>query len=468
MAVLKYDSEDEKKSLTVWDRLSGPEKEEVFAFCEGYRDFLDRGKTEREVADEVIKMARSKGFCDLREKTVLHPGDRVFSVNRHKEIVLAVVGKQPPERGLALVGAHTDSPRIDLKPEPLFEDGHLSLFKTHYYGGIKKYQWVGIPLSLHGLVARQDGNVVPVRLGEHPGDPVFTITDLLPHLSKDQMEKKMSEGIAGEALNILVGSIPAEGAEVKHRVKQGVIEHLKKMYGIEEEDFISAELEAVPAWPARDVGFDRSLLGAYGQDDRSCAYAAVRALLEIDSPEKTAVVLLADKEEIGSVGSTGMESAFFENFVAELIAAGNKNYSDLLLRRALSASSALSADVSAALDPNYEEVMDKLNAARIGRGVVVARYTGTRGKSGSSEAGAEFVARIRKIFNREGIYWQTGELGKVDQGGGGTIAYLLAAYNMDVLDCGVAILGMHSPFEVAGKADIFMTYRAYKAFMQTI
>ncbi|MCL5057529.1 MAG: aminopeptidase [Actinobacteria bacterium] len=469
MAVLNYDAQDEKKGLTVWDKLTSQEKEEVFTFCEGYREFLDRGKTEREVTGEVVKMARDKGFCDLWEKKGLKPGDRIFSVNRNSEIVLAVVGRQPLENGLGLVGAHIDSPRIDLKPEPLYQDGPLSLFKTHYYGGIKKYQWVSIPLSLHGVVARQDGTIAEIRLGDQPGDPVFTITDLLPHLAKDQMEKKMSEGIVGEALNILAGGIPVEGDGVKHRIKQGVLNHLRDKYGIVEEDFISAELEAVPAWPAKDVGFDRSLLGGYGQDDRVCAYTAVRALLDMgDNLERTAVVLLSDKEEVGSTGNTGMQSAFFENFVAEMLAARINSYSDLLLRRTLSSSYALSADVNAALDPNYEEVMDKLNSARVNRGVVITKYTGSRGKSGSNEASAEFVARVRSIFNSAGVYWQTGELGKVDQGGGGTIAYLLAAYNMDVLDCGTAILGMHSPFEVAGKADIFMTYRAYRAFLKNI
>jgi len=469
VAVLKFEKESEKSRLTVWDMLSDSQREEAFAFCEGYRQFLDRGKTEREVVDFAVSMAREKGFCDLSEKSGLLPGDKVYSVNRRKEMVLAVVGQESLERGLRLVGAHIDSPRLDLKPEPLYEDeGHLSLMKTHYYGGIKKYHWVGIPLSLHGVVVKGDGTVVKVSLGDAPGEPVFTITDLLPHLSKDQMEKKMSEGIAGEALNILVGGIPVKDREVKQRIKQGVINRLGDMYGISEEDFISAELQAVPAWPARDVGFDGGLLGAYGQDDRVCSYAALRALMEIETSARTAAVLLADKEEIGSTGNTGMQSAFLENFVAELVAGRDEKYTDLSLRRCLAASCGLSADVNAALDPNYEEVMDKLNASRIGRGVVLTRYTGVRGKSGSSEAGAEFVGRVRGLFNGQGVYWQTGELGKVDQGGGGTIAYLLAAYNMDVVDCGVALLGMHSPFEVASKADIFMTYRAYSAFLQHI
>jgi len=470
VAVLKFEKENEKSRLTVWDTLSDSQREEAFAFCEGYRQLLDRGKTEREVVDFAVTMARAKGFLDLSEKTRLQPGDKVYSVNRRKEMVLAVMGEEPMENGIRLVGAHIDSPRLDLKPEPLYEDdGHLALMKTHYYGGIKKYQWVGIPLSLHGFVAKGDGSSLEISLGDAPGDPVFTITDLLPHLSKDQMEKKMSEGIAGEALNILVGGIPVKDREVKKRIKQGVLNLLGNMYGICEEDFISAELQVVPAWPARDVGFDRSLLGAYGQDDRVCAYAALKALIDLDTtPTRTAVVLLADKEEIGSAGNTGMQSAFLENFMAELVARRDDIFSDLSLRRCLAASCGLSADVNAALDPNYEEVMDKLNASRVGQGVVLTRYTGVRGKSGSSEAGAEFVGRVRSLFNSQGVYWQTGELGKVDQGGGGTIAYLLAAYNMDVVDCGAAILGMHSPFEVASKADILMTYRAYRAFLQYI
>ncbi|MFZ5649743.1 MAG: aminopeptidase [Bacillota bacterium] len=466
MAVLRYQADGDKKNLTVWDRLTDRERGDVFEFCEEYKDFLNRGKTEREVVELAVDIAVKAGFTEFKNRGSLNPGDRVFMINRHKEIALAVIGKDNTKGGIRLVGAHIDSPRLDLKPEPLYEDGYLSLVKTHYYGGVKKYHWVGIPLSLHGVVARENGSTVKITIGEDPGDPVFTITDLLPHLSRDQMEKKMSEGIVGEALNILVGSIPVRDGEVRRRIKQAVLNRIDELYGIREEDFISAELQAVPAWPARDVGIDRSLLGSYGQDDRVCAFTALRALTDIPPPEKTAVVLLADKEEIGSAGNTGMQSAFLENFVAELLAGQNHGYSDLMLRRALSGSSALSADVNAALDPNYEEVMDKLNACRIGRGVVITRYTGARGKSGSSEAGAEFVAGVRGLFNREGIYWQSGELGKVDQGGGGTIAYLLAAYNMDVLDCGVAILGMHSPFEVAGKADIYMAYRAYRAFLQ--
>jgi aspartyl aminopeptidase len=468
VAVLKFEKGNDKVPLTVWDRLSAQERGWVFAFCNEYREFLDRCKTERETVDFVVSLAGEKGFTDFQGKTTLKPGDRVFLVNRHKEVVLAVIGQDAFSRGIRLIGAHIDSPRLDLKPEPIYEDGHLSLMKTHYYGGIKKYQWVGMPLALHGIAARADGSVIKIVVGEAPGDPVFTITDLLPHLSKDQLEKKMSEGIAGEALNILTGSIPLAGEDIKQRIKQGVLDHLEKTYSLTEEDLISAELEVVPAWPARDVGFDRGLLAAYGQDDRSCAYCAFRALLDLGVPSRTAVVLLADKEEVGSAGNTGMQSAFFENSLADLIACSDRTYNDRMLRKTLASSSAISADVNAALDPNYEEVMDKLNAARLGRGVVLTKYTGSRGKSGSSEAGAEFMARVRGVFNGAGVIWQTGELGKVDQGGGGTIAYLMAASNMDVVDCGVPLLGMHSPFEVASKADIFMTYRAYRVFLEKI
>lgn len=467
MTILKFDRENNQSAM-LWDRFSSEEREETFSFCEKYKDFLDKGKTEREAVEYVISKARNLGFTEIDDKKSLKPGDRVFSVNRHKEVALAVIGQKPTDYGISLIGAHLDSPRLDLKPEPLYEEEDLSLMKTHYYGGIKKYQWVGIPLSLHGIVAREDGSVVKINLGETPGDPVFTITDLLPHLAKDQMEKKMSEGIVGEALNILAGSMPLEGKEAKQRIKQGVLSYLKDSFGFGEEDLISAELQLVPAWAARDVGFDRGLLAGYGQDDRVCAYCAFSALAELAVPPRTAVVLLVDREEVGNAGNTGMQSAFFENFLADIIVARNEDDNHRFLRKALSLSCAISADVNAAIDPNYEEVMDKLNASRLGRGVVLTKYTGSRGKSGSSEARAEYVAMVRSVLNTAGVIWQTGELGKIDQGGGGTIAYLVAAYNMDVVDCGVALLGMHSPFEVASKGDIIMAYKAYKAFLQKI
>lgn len=467
MAVIKFDHENNQSAM-LWDRLSTEEREETFSFCEKYKDFLDNGKTEREAVDYLVSKARNLGFTEIGDKKSLNPGDRVFSVNRNKELALAVIGQKSTDHGINLIGAHLDSPRLDLKPEPLYEEEDLSLMKTHYYGGIKKYHWVGIPLSLHGIVAREDGSVVKISLGETPGDPVFTITDLLPHLAKDQMEKKMSEGIVGEALTILVGSIPLETREIKQRIKQAVISYLRDSYGLGEEDLISAELQLVPSWTARDVGFDRGLVAGYGQDDRVCAYCAFSAIAELAVPSRTAVVLLVDREEVGNAGNTGMQSSFFENFLMDIIVARNEDNNYRFLRKAMSLSCAISADVNAAIDPNYEEVMDKLNASRLGRGVVMTKYTGSRGKSGSSEARAEYVAMVRSVLNAAGVIWQTGELGKIDQGGGSTIAYLVAAYNMDVVDCGVALLGMHSPFEVASKADIIMAYRAYKAFLQKI
>lgn len=466
MAVIKY-VQGKEPPATIWETMTDGEINEVFSFCEEYKDFLDKGKTEREAAEYAVNMAQAEGFVDLCGKRELKAGDKVYAVNREKEVALAVIGREPYSFGMRVVGAHIDSPRLDLKPEPLIEDGTLALMKTHYYGGIKKYQWVSIPLALHGVAVREDGSAVRISTGDQPGDPVFTITDLLPHLAKDQMEKKMSEGVTGESLNILAGGIPLKDKEKKNKLKRMVLELLAKEYGIKEEDFISAELELVPAWTARDVGFDRSMLAAYGQDDRVCAYTACKALLDC-SPDRTAVVLLADKEEIGSTGNTGMQSSFLENFMAEIIARSSEPYNSLLLRRCLSASHALSADVNAALDPNYPDVMDKHNSAVLGQGVVLTKYTGSRGKSGSSEANAEFVAAVRGLFNKNGVYWQTGELGKIDQGGGGTVAYLMAAANMDVIDCGPALLGMHSPFEVASKVDIYMAYKAYRSFLQHI
>lgn len=465
MANLKFEQGQDKSPATAWDKLDRQQFQNVFAFNEGYKNFLNYAKTEREAVKTAIMAAEGRGFKNIAAFTSLKAGDRVYAVNRNKETVLAVIGKSPLSSGMNIVGAHIDSPRLDFKPQPYFEDSCLALAKTHYYGGVKKYHWVGMPLALHGVVIREDGSQVELNIGEKPGDPVFTITDLLPHLAKDQMEKKMTEGIAGEALNILIGGVPVSNREIKERFKQSVLDYMQVQMGISEEDFISAELEAVPAWPAGDIGFDRGLVAGYGQDDRVCAYTALQGLLEVEKTERTAVVLLTDKEEVGSMGSTGMQSTFFENFVAEMIALCGGAYSDLTLRRSLSGSRALSADVNAGLDPNYEGVMDKHNAARLGLGVVVTKYTGIRGKSGSSEAPAEFLARVRSIFNSGGVVWQTGELGKVDQGGGGTIAYLLANYNMDVVDCGVALLGMHSPFEVASKVDVYMAYRAYQAFL---
>jgi len=447
-----------------WDCLGEAEKAGVMAFAGDYKKFLDAAKTEREVIGVTVRHLNNVGFRPLNSMMKLKPGDRIYTVNRHKALIAAVIGKRSLEYGLNVVGAHADSPRLDLKPMPLFEDEEMAFFKTHYYGGIKKYQWLSIPLALHGIVVKANGDPVQVTVGERQGDPVFTIPDLLPHLAKDQMDKKMADAVPGENLNILVGGIPLPGSELKKRFKLAILEYMNREYGIVEEDLISAELELVPAWPAMDVGFDRSFVGGYGQDDRVCVYTALRALAETSLPERTALVLLSDKEEIGSSGNTGMESVFFTNTVREITARCVSNYNELTARRVLVNSLALSADVNAGFDPNYGDVSEKMNTARLGAGAVLTKYTGSRGKYESNDAHAEVVALVRKLFNEAGVIWQTGELGKVDQGGGGTIAHLLADHGMDVLDCGVALLGMHSPFEVASKVDIFMAYKGYKAF----
>ncbi|MBE3587875.1 MAG: aminopeptidase [Thermoanaerobacteraceae bacterium] len=460
-------SKDQHDRPAVWTKLDASGQQAAMDFAEEYRRFITGAKTERETISLAASLARRGGFVPLEGCPGLKPGDRVFSISRHKAMALAVVGTENLEGGLNIVGAHGDSPRLDLKPQPLYEEAGLALLKTHYYGGIKKYQWTGIPLALHGVIIRGDGQPVELVIGEKESDPVFTVADLLPHLAREQMEKKMSEAVSGESLNLLVGGIPVRSHEVRERVRQAVLERLAAQYGLSEEDFISAEIEAVPAWPARDLGLDRSMIGGYGQDDRVSVYTALRAILDLPAPSRTAVALFMDKEEIGSVGNTGMQSSFFTNFVAELAARCLPGYSELSLRRILARSRALSADVNAGLDPNYPEVMDKLNAARLGYGVVLTRYTGSGGKKGASDAHAEFMGYVRRLFNQQGVVWQSGLLGKVDQGGGGTIAYLLAQHGMDVVDCGVALLGMHSPFEVAHKGDIYMAYRGYRAFLGT-
>lgn len=455
----------EKEQQSAWAVHAREEQREaVFTFAERYKAFLDMAKTEREAAAVIVRAARENGFADLAGASSLAPGDRFYAVNRDKAVIMGRVGDLSPEAGFSIIGAHLDSPRLDLKPRPLYEDQGQALFKTHYYGGIKKYHWLAVPLALHGTVCRSDGQRLDLVIGEAPGEPVFTISDLLPHLAKDQAEKKLGEAFPGESLNLLVGSIPLGGAE-KDPVRQAVLEHLRRVYGLGADDLVSAEIEAVPAWKAADVGFDRGLVGGYGQDDRICAFAAVEALLAATTPAHTALVVLADKEEIGSAGNTGMHGAFFQNTAAEILARLGA-YSDLALRRALSASGALSADVNAALDPNFPDVMDKHNAARLGHGVVVTKYTGSRGKYAANDAHAEFVGAVLRTFNAAGVRWQSGELGKVDQGGGGTIAHIMAAHGMDVLDCGPALLSMHSPFEVASKVDLFEAFRGYRAFFE--
>jgi aspartyl aminopeptidase len=436
-----------------------------------YLEFIRKAKTEREANDEAILLLEAAGFKDMRQyeknNTKLVPGDKVYRSSEGKTLMAVVIGKKPLEAGMHIVGGHTDSPRIDLKQNPLYENSGLALFDTHYYGGIKKYQWVTIPLALHGVFIKPDGKKVKVTIGEDPSDPVLCITDLLPHLAADQYKKTIGEAIPGEGLDVLVGSIPTSEKDKKEKVKHNILSLLHKKYGVTEADFLSAELELVPAGAPREAGLDRSMILAYGHDDRVCAYAGLKALLDMKgAPEYTSCVLLCDKEEIGSVGSTGMASNLFENASAELLNLTSDTYSELILKRALHNSWMLSADVNALYDPMFPSVSDKRNTPFLNHGVCVTKFTGSRGKSGSSDASAEFMAHIRRIFDRGGILWQTGELGKVDQGGGGTIAYLMARYGMQVVDCGVGLFSMHAPMELAGKLDIYMAYKGYLAFLK--
>ncbi|HPV02085.1 MAG TPA: aminopeptidase [Clostridiales bacterium] len=458
------------KRQNVWERVDEEYIKKAFDFCEEYKSFLNASKTEREFAANTEKLAIAAGFRKLEDlaasNTRLKPGDKVCFINRKKSAVLAVIGKRPVSEGVNIIGAHIDAPRLDLKQNPLYEDTEMAFFKTHYYGGIKKYQWLTIPLAIHGVVVKGDGTPVEIVIGENEDDPVFSITDLLPHLAREQMQKKMSEAVSGEGLNVLLGSLPFRDDKVKEKVKLTILDILNKRYGIVEEDFQSAELEMVPAQKFRDVGFDKSMVGGYGQDDRVCAYPALRALLDIDTPDRTAVCLLTDKEEIGSMGNTGAQSNMLQDFLANIIALTEDNYSDLKLRSCLSKSRMLSADVNAAVDPNYDSVYEKRNATYLGHGIVLQKYGGSRGKYDSSDASAEFVGEIRKLFNDNGIMWQTGELGKVDEGGGGTIAQYAANLGIDVIDCGIAVLSMHSPFEITSKIDIYMSYNAYKVFLK--
>ena len=448
------------------------EKDKVFAFAEDYRGFLSDCKTERECTAYFADKAKKAGYISLEEiidaNRRLKAGDKVYAVNKDKGIALFVIGSEDMEQGMNILGAHIDSPRLDLKQNPLYEDTDMVLLDTHYYGGIKKYQWVTLPLALHGVIAKKDGTVIPVNIGEKPEDPVFGVSDLLIHLAADQMEKKASKVIEGEDMDVLVGSLPLydeKDEEKKELVKKNVLRILQEQYDIEEEDFLSAEIEVVPAGAARDYGFDRSMIMGYGHDDRVCAYPSFMAMLAVEAPKRTLACLLVDKEEIGSVGATGMQSRFFENTVAELVNACG-DYSELKVRRALKNSKVLSSDVSAAFDPNYPSVMEKRNAAYFGRGLVFNKYTGSRGKSGSNDAGAEYVGSLRRIMDDAGVSYQTAELGKVDQGGGGTIAYILGNYDMQVIDSGVAVLNMHAPWEIISKVDLYEAYRGYIAFLE--
>lgn len=440
--------------------------DEVMSYNEGYKQYITKNKTERACVKDSIKLAEAKGFKPLDSFNTLKPGDKVYVSNRGKNLALFIIGNKPLTEGMRILGAHIDSPRMDLKQNPLYESEGFALADTHYYGGIKKYQWVTIPLSLYGVVCKKDGTVVDVVIGEDENDPVVGITDLLIHLSADQLDKKAAKVIEGENLDITLGSIPLKGEE-KNAVKANILKLLKDKYDIEEEDFVSAEIEVVPSGKARDYGLDRSMIAGYGHDDRVCAYTSLTALLDTEACEYTLCTILVDKEEIGSVGATGAHSLFFENTIAELLLKMGID-SFVKTRLAISNSKMLSSDVSAGVDPLYVSVNDKKNAAYLGNGIVFNKYTGARGKSGSNDASAEYVAEVRKVMDESNIHYQTAELGKVDQGGGGTIAYILGNYNMDVIDAGIAVLNMHSPMEVVSKVDVYETYLAYKAFLKNI
>lgn len=457
---LKY----ERKN--VYKAMPDEERKSMLDLADKYRIYLDEGKTERECIKKSLAMAKENGFVDFYEKKDLKPGDKVYFINRNKNIMLCVIGNEPIENGLNIVGAHIDSPRLDLKQNPLYETDDMALLKTHYYGGIKKYQWTATPLAMHGVVYKKDGEMVEICIGEKEDDPVFCVTDILPHLAKDQMSKKLSEAIEGEALNILVGGIGVKAEDVTETVKFNVLNILNIAYDIKEEDFLSAEIELVPAFKAKNVGLDMSFVGAYGQDDRVCAFTALKSIFDIELAQKTAVCLLVDKEEIGSEGNTGMLSKFFEMKVAELMAKQNGTFDMLAYNHMMENSKCLSSDVSAAYDPNYAGAFEKNNQSFCGGGMALMKYTGARGKSDSSDASAEFVGKIRTILDNNNVIWQATELGKVDQGGGGTIAKYIANLNIDTIDCGVPVLSMHSPFEVTAKGDIYMAYKTYLAFYQ--
>ena len=489
----------EKKNT--WETYNDEQLKAVEQFADGYREFLDKGKTERECVDYIVNTIEKEGYRELqsliKEGVTLKTGDKVYAVWMNKSVVMFQIGQKPITEGMNILGAHIDSPRLDVKQNPLYEEGGFAYLDTHYYGGVKKYQWVTLPLALHGVMVKKDGTTAEINIGENEDDPVFFISDLLIHLAQEQLEKKAAKVIEGEALDIIIGNKPilleketddaaeckeAEGKErqneadadkkaeqpaekAKEAVKQGILDILKKTYDVEEEDFLSAELEVVPAGHAREAGFDRSMILAYGQDDRVCAFSSLKAMLEVEDADRCTCCLLVDKEEIGSVGATGMQSRFFENMVAEVMNLTGE-YSELNLRRALAASCMLSSDVSSAYDPSFASCFDKKNVAYLGGGMVFMKFTGARGKSGSNDANAEYLAHIRQIFEKENVNFQTAELGKVDVGGGGTIAYILALYGMNVIDCGVAVMNMHAPWEATSKADIYETKRGYVAFLK--
>ena len=449
---------------SVWKKYNGNYKE-IMNFAEDYKDFISFGKTERLCVKKTLQILEEKGFVDVETKKDLKPGDKVYSVNKNKNVAIFVIGKKPLNEGLRILGAHIDSPRMDLKQNPLYEKEGFALLDTHYYGGIKKYQWVTIPLALHGVVCKKDGSTIEVAIGEEPNDPVLGIGDLLIHLSADQMQKTAAKLIEGEDLDVTVGSIPELNGD-KVSVKQNVLRILKEKYDFEEEDFLSAEIEVVPAGQARDYGLDRSMVAGYGHDDRSCAYTSLRAVVDTTVQEYTTCCILVDKEEIGSVGATGAQSLYFENLIAKLCRLAGSNEALFDARLALANSKMLSSDVSAGVDPLFVGVNEMKNACHLGEGIVFNKYTGSRGKSGSNDANPEFIAWVREALDSRNVCFQTAELGRVDQGGGGTIAYILGNYDMNVLDAGIAVLNMHAPMEIVSKADVYEAYVAYKAFLE--
>lgn len=441
--------------------ISQEETDKADAFCEEYKNFLNKAKTEREAVVYVLEKAKKNGFVEFDRAKKYNAGDKVYYNNRGKSIILAVIGKKGLENGTRLSAAHIDSPRLDMKQNPLYEDTEIAFFKTHYYGGVKKYQWTAIPLSLHGVIVKRDGTKAYVNVGEDDNDPKFVVTDLLPHLAAEQMKRTLADGIRGEELNILIGSRPFKDDEASEKVKLNIMNILFEKYGIIESDFLSAELEAVPAFKSCDIGFDRSMIGSYGHDDRVCAYPAAEAIFNIENPEYTAITVLTDKEEIGSDGNTGLNSSYLKYFVADLANTQGVNYHTVL-----SNTHCLSADVNAAFDPTFPDVSERRNASYINKGVVITKYTGSRGKAGTSDASAEYMGKIRSMLDGAEVVWQSGELGKVDAGGGGTVAMYLAALNIDVVDLGVPVLSMHAPFEVVSKLDVYMAYRAFKTFFE--
>jgi len=460
------------KRKNAWKTLGDKGMEETNVFCEEYKEFLDLSKTEREFLDNTVELLDKLGFISLKNAfetgQKIHPGDKVYYVGGKKSIIISIVGKESIHKGINMVGTHIDSPRLDLKPIPLYEEMELAYLKTHYYGGVRKYQWLSIPLAIHGTIIKKDGSEVKIKIGESDSDPVFIIPDLLPHLAKEQNGKKLGEAFPGESLNILTGSIPFEDEDIKQTVKLKVLQYLNREYGITEKDFINSEIQVVPALKARDIGFDRSLIGSYAHDDRVCSYAALRAILSAGMGEKTTLCYLADKEEIGSVGNTGAQSDMLEYFTAMLLDLTEEKSSDVQLKHVMYNSTMLSGDVNAAYDPAFKNVYEKNNSVFLGKGVGIAKYTGARGKGGASDASAELMYKITNLLDEKGIVWQVGELGKIDEGGGGTIAKFAAKLGIEVLDIGVPLLGMHSPYEVASKVDIIMCYKAYEAFFKSV